>query len=212
MIPKLAIEIFSNNPSLILFTISGFLCIFVRLLESSIQNLREIAFDFFPLELIWGVFLALIRNGTLLFGCIHQKIRANCQSPLIDRANCLLVSSSMYVPRTLMKEISSKSTTVQLIPWKSQLNPLTHMCQCDREKYSSSFVKGCYKHLWWLLIISLYFSKVLISKCLKTEGKLEFWCSEVGLGLLENISIANFGIKTWFYRLEIENCLRIVDL
>ena len=55
-------------------------------------------------------------------------------------------------------------------------------------------------------------SKVLISKCLKTEGKLEFLCSEVGLGLFENISIANFGIKTWFYRLEIENCLRILDL
>ena len=137
---------------------SDFLCIFCTLVRLINSKSTGNCLWLFPLELIWGCTLALSRNGTLLFGCIHQKIRANCQSPLIDRANCLLVSSSMYVPRTLMKEISSKSTTVQLIPWKSQLNPLTHMCQCDREKYSSSFVKGgCDKHLWWLLQISFYF-------------------------------------------------------
>ena len=35
---------------------------------------------------------------------------------------------------------------------------------------------------------------------------------KVGLELFENNSIENLGIKTWFYRLEIENWLRILDL
>ena len=134
---------------------------------------------------------------------IHYFFRCS-GAPWISGEQCVKIKLWHSNCTMLLKDPGEKFYPRCIWGKKTNHRPKTNKWTKEVRKEMLEF---CWKGVSWC-ILHLKSTKVKVGNY-KENISVIF---EVGLGLFENISIANFGIKTWFNRLEIENWLRILDL